>query len=113
MEMMIVEVIRLHPEYQALIDAGEATLDADYSVEMGQSNPFLHMGMHIAIREQLSVDRPNGIVLLHQQLLAKLGDVHETEHRIMECLGESLWLAQRQGQAPDESAYLDCVQKLI
>jgi len=112
LEVMIAEVVSLHPEYHALLEQGEDALDKDFLPEMGEANPFMHMGMHIAIREQLSTDRPTGIVLAHKKLLLRLQNAHEVEHQIMECLGQSLWEAQRNNRAPDESQYLSCVQKL-
>ncbi len=112
LETMIAGVVSLHPEYHALLEQGEDALDKDFLPEMGETNPFMHMGMHIAIREQLSTDRPDGIVPAHKKLLLRLQDVHEVEHQIMECLGQSLWEAQRNNSAPDESRYLLCVQKL-
>ena len=111
LELMIVEVIQLHPEYHKLLGAGENTLDADYGVDQGESNPFLHMGMHIAIREQVSTDRPPGIAMLHRQL-SQRADHHQAEHQMMECLGEAMWNAQRSGTPPDEQLYLECLRKI-
>jgi hypothetical protein len=111
LELMIVEVVQLHPEYHKLLAAGEATLDADFGVEQGAANPFLHMGMHIAIREQVATDRPPGIAMLHQQL-SQRADHHQAEHQMMECLGEALWSAQRSGTPPDEQQYLECLRKI-
>ena len=107
----IAAVIEIHPEYQPLMADPDTALAAEYTPEMGQSNPFLHMGMHLAIREQVSTDRPAGIRATYQLMIARLGD-HEAEHRIMECLGRTLWEAQRSGSAPDEIAYLECVRGL-
>lgn len=112
LEVMIAEVVALHPEYHALLEQGEDVLNRDFQPEMGEANPFMHMGMHMAIREQLSTDRPAGIVLSHKKLLLRLQDAHEVDHQIMECLGQSLWEAQRNNTAPDEAQYLACVQKL-
>ena len=112
LEAMIAEVVDMHPEYHALLDRGEDAIERDFLPEQGESNPFMHMGMHIAIREQLSTDRPAGIVDAIRTLLARLQDAHAVEHQVMECLGTSLWEAQRAGQAPDEQAYLRCVQAL-
>ena len=112
LEAMIAEVVAMHPEYHTLLDSGEAALDKDFMAELGQSNPFMHMGMHIAIREQLSTDRPPGIVAAHKKLLLRLQDSHEAEHHIMECLGRALWESQQNNAPPDEAAYLVCVQKL-
>ena len=110
LEGIIADVIRMHPEYHALLDLGDEVLDKDWLPEGGETNPFLHMGMHIAIREQLSIDRPAGIKAAYQALLHKTGDVMQTEHAILECLGETLWQAQRENRLPDEQAYLACIK---
>ena len=111
-EDQIVRVVELHPEYAALLESGEASLDRDYTPEGGQTNPFLHMGLHLAIREQVSTDRPAGIAGLHRALLARLGDAHAAEHAMINCLGEALWQAQRSGRPPDEAAYLESLRRL-
>lgn len=112
LEGMIIDVITLHPEYHAMLGDEERALSHDFTPEQGQTNPFLHMGMHIAIHEQLTTRRPAGIDTVYTQLLSRLGDRHEVEHRMMECLGEALWQAQREGRNPDEAAYLGCLQRL-
>ncbi len=111
LESMVAQVISEHPEYHKIFN-NEASLQQEYFVEDGQTNPFLHMGLHISLHEQISTDRPAGIRTLYQQLQAKFANAHETEHHMMECLTESLWLAQRNNQAPSESAYLDALQQL-
>jgi hypothetical protein len=113
LEAMIAEVVALHPEYHALLEKGEAALEKDFLPELGESNPFLHMGMHLGIREQLSTGRPAGIKDLHRQLLARLQDPHAVEHEMMECLARILWEAQRAGVAPDEGEYLQCLLTLL
>ena len=113
LETLIAEIIAIHPEYHPMLDKGENTLDQDFLPELGESNPFMHMGMHIAIREQLSTDRPTGIVAACRQLLMRVQDSHEVEHQMMECLGQVLWEAQSTGGMPDESQYLACVQQLV
>ena len=112
LEGLIARIINDHPEYQPMLVDVEAALSRDYLPEMGQTNPFLHLGMHIAIHEQLGSDRPAGILGVYQQLCRKAGDSHEAEHRMMECLGETLWEAQRHGREPDEPAYLTRLQRL-
>jgi hypothetical protein len=112
LERILLEVILEHPEYHAELDNEEHALGADYTPDAGVTNPFLHMGMHIAIREQIGSDRPAGISELYQRLLARYGDHHELEHAMMECLGEALWEAQRTNQVPDEAAYLECLKRL-
>ena len=100
LEAVIAKIIEFHPEYHALLE-NENTLDRDYTPEMGQTNPFLHMAMHISIQEQLSTKRPFGIEQLYQSILSKNKDAHETEHLMMECLGKILWEAQSQNRMPD------------
>ena len=113
LEQVIANILEQHPEYHKLMKDPEAALDKDFTPEGGQSNPFLHMSMHIAIQEQLSTNRPAGIALYYQQITQQIGDPHEAEHQIMECLGQMLWEAQRENRMPDEAAYLAAVKKLV
>lgn len=105
-EASIAAIIELHPEYQALIADAANALAFEPGAQTGQQNPFLHMGLHLAIRDQLAVDRPPGVRTLHEQLQRSLGDAHAAEHALMEALGEVLWLANRDGRAPDEQQYM-------
>lgn len=111
MESVIADIISLHTEYHHLLEQGERIQQTEFTPESGQSNPFLHMGMHIALHEQTSTNRPSGIHTIHQKLCKKLGR-HDAEHAMMECLGQALWHAQRNQTHPDEAAYLDCLKKL-
>lgn len=111
LEAVVAKIVELHPEYHALFENEASELDKDYTPEMGQTNPFLHMAMHISIQEQLSTKRPTGIEQLYQSMLKKNNDPHETEHLMMECLGKMLWEAQSQNRMPDESNYLDCLKQ--
>ncbi len=111
MEKIISTTINNHPEYHPLLSQTTAAVHSDFIPEDGHPNPFLHMGMHIAIHEQLGSNRPQGIKQEYRRLVKKLGD-HDAEHQIMDCLGESLWLAQRNNSMPDEQAYLECIRKL-
>ncbi len=111
LEALIAGVIGQHPEYHSLLRSEDA-LDKDFSPEQGQSNPFLHMGMHISLAEQINTNRPPGIRDAYQKIKEKLGDAHAAEHQMMECLGLALWEAQQQNRAPDETAYLECLKKL-
>lgn len=114
MEQLVAGVIAEHPEYQPLLRTDDDSVFArDYTPEEGQTNPFLHMGMHIALREQAGSDRPPGSRALIEQLAHHIGDLHEAEHRLMEPLGEAMWEAQRRGAQPDEAAFLDKVRRLI
>lgn len=111
LEQQIVAVVKEHPEYQALLESEEASVNADYLPEMGDSNPFLHMGMHLGLREQISTDRPPGISELYQRLVTLKG-IHDAEHAMMECLAEAIWEAQQNQTAPDDILYMDCLGKI-
>jgi hypothetical protein len=113
LEGLVVEVVRQHPEYHPVLEQDDAALHKDYLPETGETNPFLHLAMHVSLGEQVASDRPPGIRDLYQRLVRETGHPHEAEHRLMECLGLSLWEAQRAGRLPDEAAYLECVRKLV
>lgn len=111
LEHQVADVIAEHPEYQPLLERGQDALDRDWTPADGESNPFLHMGLHLGLREQVATDRPAGIAALHRNLAARLG-VHEAEHRMAECLASALWQAQRSGDLPDEGAYMEALRRL-
>jgi hypothetical protein len=111
LDAQVADVVALHPEYHALLEAPDA-LTRDFTVEQGQVNPFLHMGLHLGVREQVSTNRPAGILEVHRRLSQRLGSAHEAEHRMVEVLAETLWEAQRSGRAPDEAVYLDRLRRL-
>jgi hypothetical protein len=106
LEAQIADVIETHPEYQRIVADADRAVGFEQSSAEGAENPFLHMGLHLAVREQVSVDRPPGIRDLKSQLQARYGDAHRAEHVLMEALGEELWTAQRDGRTPDERQYL-------
>ncbi len=110
LETQIAAVVAEHPEYHDALS--DADLDRDYTPEGGQANPFLHMGLHLGIREQVTTDRPRGITIIHRELTARLGDPHAAEHRMIDCLAETLWEAQSANRAPDEALYLERLRRL-
>ena len=110
LDAAIADVIALHPEYHALFDTPDA-LHESWTVERGQTNPFLHMGLHLGLREQLATKRPAGIEAVHARLARKRG-LHEAEHAMIEVLATILWEAQRAGRAPDEALYLERLKHL-
>ena len=112
LEAQLAAVIAEHPEYVAWLEAGEQALSSEFTPEGGRENPFLHMGLHLAIREQVATNRPAGIAEIHQKLSERLGDPHAAEHAMLEPLAETLWDAQRQGRMPDEQSYLERLRKL-
>ena len=110
-EDQIIRVVELHPEYAEVLEAGHEALERDYTPEHGRTNPFLHMGLHLAIREQVATDRPAGIADVYRALVQRFGVVHDAEHAMIDCLGEALWQAQRSGRPPDEFAYLEALRR--
>ncbi len=108
-EVVAADLIVHHPEYHRLLE-DPAVLEREFTPENGQMNPFLHLSLHLAVAEQLSIDQPRGIRAAYQALRERF-DVHDAEHVIVECLGETIWRAQREGRGLDGSAYLDCVRR--
>jgi hypothetical protein len=106
MEALALDVVLQHPEYHDALSDPQRTRDKDY---FDESNPFLHMSLHMALEEQLSIDQPPGIALRFQALLSKFQDRHEALHQALECLAETVWRAQRERAAPDATAYLECL----
>lgn len=113
LEEQIKAVIALHPEYHKALAQPEQYGQQDYLPEFGEVNPFLHMGLHMGLREQLGTDRPTGIAGLYAQASLRFGDKHEAEHLLMDCLAEALWQAQRDGRMPDEAAYLNQIRQRL
>lgn len=110
MEALVVDILGRHPEYHAIVAAPERYIEREWLPELGETNPFLHLSMHLAIHEQLSIDQPAGIKARYEKLRASLGDEHDAQHQVMECLAEMIWTAQRYRQAPDGAAYLVCLE---
>lgn len=114
LEAMALDWILKHPEYHEDL-ATDSAQESEYRVEDGRTNPFLHLSMHLAIAEQLSIDQPPGIRAAYERLVRSRGDVHAAAHEVMECLGEIVWTAQRAGSAlpPDEMSarYLECLAR--
>src|SRR5258708_14722568 len=108
LEALALDVILLHSEYHDILSSPQRYRERDY-VDTG--NPFLHMSLHVALEEQLSIDQPPGIVAHLQRLLEKSGDRHEALHPALECLAHTVWQAQRDNAPPDAAAYLDCLAR--
>ena len=111
METIASQWLDEHPEYRADFSDADAALEKTYGVEGGQTNPFLHVSMHLTISEQCSIDQPRGIRQAVELLAARRGSLHNAHHEAMECLGRMVWESQRSGRPPDGAAYVDCVQR--
>jgi len=113
LERLAAGIVLLHPEYHALLERGEAALSREWTPEAGETNPFLHLSLHLAVEEQLAIDQPPGIGALFASLLLSRGERHAALHEVLECLGETVWQAQRNAAPPDAAAYLDCVRRRL
>lgn len=111
LESTALEVVLLHPEYHALLADRERNIERDYTPEAGSLNPFLHLSLHLSIAEQLAMGQPPGISELFEALVSKFGDRHEALHTVLECLGDTVWQANRSGSPPDQDAYLACLRR--
>jgi hypothetical protein len=109
LEIMAADLVQMHPEYHDDL-LNPQVLEQDYSLDQGRTNPFLHLSMHLAIAEQVSIDHPPGIRAVHTRLATQLG-AHEAVHEIMECLGQVIWEAQRLGKSLDNDTYLELLER--
>ncbi|MCL2655875.1 MAG: DUF1841 family protein [Betaproteobacteria bacterium] len=110
LEQIAADLVEQHPEYHKLLEDPEA-VERDFSPEDGQINPFLHLSLHLAIHEQLSIDQPPGLRAAYDACLAYRGDRHAALHDVLECLGETIWRAQRDRAPLDALAYVECVRR--
>lgn len=113
LEAKALQVMHMHPEYHVVLNAPERYLEQAYFPEMGETNPFLHMSLHLSVLEQLDINQPTGILQAYRSLQQKQADPHHAQHSLMDCLAETLWHAQRTGQPLDAEAYLACMQLKI
>lgn len=111
LEQRVVEIVSLHPEYHDLVEHAERHLERDWRPEGGETNPFLHLSLHLAVAEQIAIDQPPGLRAEYERLLAARGDEHAALHAVLECLGEVVWQAQRTQSPPDGALYLDCLRR--
>lgn len=113
LETLAADVVALHPEYHGLIEAGDEVLEREWTPEDGATNPFLHLGLHLAIEEQLSIDQPPGLRAIFQRLTVKYDTRHDALHDILDCLGETIYRATRDRLPPDNAAYLECLRRKL
>lgn len=111
LEKIALEVMHMHPEYHAILGAPEQFRSQEYFPEFGETNPFLHMSLHLSILEQISINQPIGIADIYQQLKLKYQNEHNAQHNILECLGEVIWQAQRNNTALDANYYVQLLQQ--
>ena len=108
LEEQLVSIIITHPEYHELIE----NIESEYFPEQGEVNPFLHINLHLALREQLSINQPKGVQEVHQQLIKYYKDPHKVEHLMMECIAEMIYLSQKNNTTINQESYLNCITSL-
>ena len=113
LEHLAADLVSIHPEYHALLGSSDEALAREWTPEQGEANPFLHLSLHLAVEEQLSIDQPPGLRAVFEALLARHGERHAALHEVLECLGETVWRAQRDQAPPDGAAYLECLRRRI
>jgi len=111
LEDMTAQLIGRHPEYHSIFENPDRYQDHDYQPEQGDTNPFLHLMMHLSLEEQISIDQPVGVRNHFTRLTQKLGSEHDAHHQMMDCLGEMILQAQRNKTQPDATIYLNCLEK--
>jgi len=109
LEKQLASIIEIHPEYHDLI----GNIDSEYFPEQGKVNPFLHINLHLALRDHLSINQPKGIKEVHQKLINQHKDPHIVEHLMMECIAEMIYISQKNNTALDHENYLNCITSLI
>mgnify|MGYP006270593041 CR=1 FL=1 len=113
MQTLASDWMEQHPEYHSLLTNPEGAIEQDYTPERGETNPFLHLSMHLSISEQISIDQPPGIKQIAESLSQKLGSMHAAQHQMMDCLGQVMWEAQREGKPLNPENYLEALKRLI
>ena len=111
LEQVAVTIIAKHPEYHPVLEHGDRHAERDYTPDEGETNPFLHLQLHVAVAEQLAIDQPRGIRAHFERLRDAHADEHAALHAIVDCLAETLWQAQRNRTQPDESVYCACLER--
>jgi hypothetical protein len=110
LETLAADIIAQHPEYHGVLEATDA-LTRDWTPEDGTMNPFLHLSLHLAIEEQLSIKQPPGIHAAFESRLRHHGERHAALHDVLDCLGEAIWRAQRDQRPLDGATYVDCIHR--
>jgi hypothetical protein len=111
LEKIAVEVIQMHPEYHLILDSPERYMHQQYFPEMGETNPFLHLSLHLSVIEQISINQPTGIMQIYDKLRHQQSDAHLAYHDLIDCLAETIWQAQRNNKPLDSEHYLNLLKQ--
>lgn len=113
LEKIAISVIQMHPEYHSILDAPEQYKQQAYFPEQGETNPFLHMSLHLSVLEQISINQPKGITAIYTHLKSQHQEEHSAQHDVLDCLGETIWLAQQNKTGLDSAHYLELLNNKI
>lgn len=111
LEKIAVEVIQMHPEYHVVFDSAERFMHQQYFPEMGETNPFLHITLHLSVIEQISINQPIGVTQIYDKLRLQHNDKHLAYHDLIDCLAETIWQSQRNNQPLDSDHYLNLLKQ--
>lgn len=112
-ETIGLQVIQMHPEYHTILDFPLSHMKQQYFPEMGDTNPFLHMSLHLSVLEQITINQPIGMANIYKQLLSVHLDTHDAQHELLDCLAETIWQSQRNHQPLDAEYYMQLMQKKV
>lgn len=101
-ESELLAVILLHPEYHSLFDSAQK----EKQEFIPEENPYIHMSLHMAIREQIRMDKPLGTKEIYNNLQKIKQNPHEVEHIMMTVMAKLLWESQQSGVMPNDDTYL-------
>lgn len=113
LEKIAVDVMQMHPEYHTVLDSPERHMHQQYFPEMGETNPFLHMSLHLSVIEQVTINQPIGITAIYDKLRIKYDDSHNAQHDLLECLAETIWHSQRNNMPLDSVHYLQLLNQKV
>lgn len=112
MESIIVDLIQNHPEYHPLFETPQHYENIEQEKFTLESNPFFHLGLHIAIKEQVMMDKPLGVRALYHTLLRRFGNELQAEHQMIPALTQTLMsYLQKEEEAHD--FYMSALRKMI
>ncbi len=111
LEHIITQAISTHPEYH---DFFSDRKNVNHTLTHSDGTPhFFHLGLHVALGEQLQADRPKGIKKIYTKLMGLYFDPIEVEHKMIHCLMAFLVESAQHPNQPNEKNYLAKLEKLI
>lgn len=114
LQQKALRIIAAHTEYAPYLENVEHFLNRTWRPEEGETNPFLHLSLHLSVQEQVAIDQPFGITAIHQSLCEQYaGDWVKAEHDMIEALAETIWQAQCYGQGLDVNVYMTRLRSLV